>query len=292
MLFLAKFCNFENRCYNWGTLPSLVSSARLLPATRFTNLRHQGRKSMSELYQIPADIRNEFVVTEDGRVFAKSWTAVSRLAGVKASTIFDRLLPRIRTNSAENLPKSLKLLAGKDLRYSPEIDEITISCIINYYAWESQAANDTAKSVAIVFNACGIRGFFQKEYGWLDPKDSKLDRIESMLSQVLGEMAVFKGATNEFPGITNIVQNTVNNNFLVLPPDFKEPFSIRDWVKVTQNRILTRGQCCSIGRMVSGAMTTLKLESPISYGTAKVYKYSDMPALTTIYKSWELANKK
>lgn len=254
---------------------------------------------MSELYQIPSDIRNEFVVTEDGRVFAKSWRAVARLAGVGATTISERLLAKLKACTPEDVPTSLKPLAGKDLRLLTEIDEVTISCIVSYYAWESQqGCNDTAKCVALALQAMGTRGFFQREYGWHDPKTSELSEVKSLIVQMLGKMSqmeskleIFETTGAKFPGITNIIQNTTNNNILILPPDFKEPFSIRDWVKVTQSRVLTSGQCRSIGRMASGTMTTLKLETPIKYATGKVYHYSDMPALVTIYQSWKLTNK-
>lgn len=260
---------------------------------------------MSELYQIPDDIRNEFVITVDGRVFAKSWSAVARLAGVRHQTIIDRLLPRINTVQPEALPSSLRPLSGMGLTGAAEqISDVVVSCIVNYYAWESpQGSNGTAKAVALAFNACGIRGFFQREYGWQDPKNGEILELKTlmfgMMNQLLGEiaemksdLAAFKSTGNKFPGITNIVNNTNNNNVLILPPDFKEPFSIRDWVRVTQNRVLTNGECKSIGRMVSGTMTTLKLESPIKYATGKVYRYCDMPALVAIYQSWEMASKK
>ena len=249
---------------------------------------------MSELYQLPDDIRAEFYLTTDGGIRAKSWAAVARLAGVRKSTILERLLPRI-FKSTETLPKTLQPLAGKDLRQSPEIDETTISCVVNYYAWESEMGkNDTAKEVALIFNAIGIRSFFQKELGWNDPKVGELAEIKLMLGQMMAkliqveaDLAVFKNAGTQFPGITNIVNN--NTNILVLPANFKEPFSIREWVLVTQGRNLTSGECKSIGRMAAATMTTLKLESPLKYGTAKVYKYRDMPALQTIWKSWLLS---
>lgn len=250
---------------------------------------------MSELYVLPEDIRNEFIVKEDGRVVAKSWNAVARLAGVKHNSILDKLIPRVLNTSpetSESLPKSLQPLAGKDLRNATEIDEITISCIINYYAWQSQqGANDTAKRVALALSAVGTRAYFQKELKWHDPRDTKLDRLETLILGLVDDMAAFKNTGRQYPGIQNIVQNTTNNNIFILPPDFKEPFSIREWVLVTQGRNLTSGECRSIGRMVAGTMTTLKLESPIKYGTAKVYRYSDMPALQTIYKSWLLTAK-
>lgn len=248
---------------------------------------------MTELYQLPTDICAEFLVKEDGRVVARSWSAVARLAGVSLQTIRDRLIPRINVESAKTLPKSLQPLSGMDLSGSAsEISEVVISCIINYYAWESKAANDQAKHVALALNAMGIRAYFQKALGWHEPKTvgmSEFNELKAMMAHLISEFAAFRTTATRYPGITNIVQN--NTNILILPTEFKEPFSIREWVSITQGRNLTSGECRSIGRMASSTMTTLKLESPLKYGTAKVYRYSDMPALQTIWQSWLLTSK-
>lgn len=256
----------------------------------------QERHTLISIYHLPEDIRNEFYVKADGTVCAKSWAAVARLAGVRYNSILDKLLPRIFRSTPEMLPATLKPLAGMDLRHVTEIDEKIISCIVNYYAWESrQATNDTAKQVALVFNSIGVRAFFQTELGWKDPKNDEIAELKSLMmlmyqdvQHMKSDLAVFKDAGNQYPGITNIVHNTTK--ILMLPSSFKEPFSIRDWVFETHGRNLTGGECKSIGRMVAGTMTTLKLESPLKYGTAKVYRYSDMAALQTIWKSWLVAS--
>ncbi len=262
---------------------------------------------MSKFYQLPEKIRAEFYVTNNGDIRAKSWSAIARLAGVSVQSILQRLLLRLNNESIETLPITLQPLAGMSLTGSTsDIPEIVISCIVNYYAWESkrgesknadeEAKHEEAKKVALALNAIGIRAYFQKELGWHDPNDSKVTHLESLImnlaksvDEMKSDLTAFKNTGAQFPGITNIVQNNIN--VLVLPPDFKEPFSIREWVWATQSRDLSKGECLSIGRMASDTMKTLKLESSSKNGIAKVYRYCDIPALQTIWKSWLLTSK-
>ncbi|MBW4433995.1 MAG: hypothetical protein KME28_20350 [Pelatocladus maniniholoensis HA4357-MV3] len=98
---------------------------------------------MSAIAHLPEDIRKEFEVKDDGRVVCKSWRALGRLCGVSHTVFTDmrkeagRLPYKILV--ADSLPKSLEPLAGMDLRVVAEINEVTISCFVNYFAWESSA---------------------------------------------------------------------------------------------------------------------------------------------------------
>lgn len=254
----------------------------------------------TEFYHLPSEVRNEFVVADDGRILAKSWRAVARLSGTTVSNILENLIPKItnfKDSDLETFPESLKPLIGLKLDANTEINEIIISCIVNYFAWESkQCENKTAKRVALTLNAIGTRSYFQRELGWRSPKRRDIDELKNITSEILNEFKSFKNAANRFPGITHIVQNTqaaIQNNVLaiVIPKDLNEPFSIREWVKETHHIELTNGECRSIGRLVSGNMKTLKLEEGEKYGVSKVYSYYDIPVLQTIWESWLLSKK-
>lgn len=256
---------------------------------------------------MPEDIRDEFYVKSDGGVRAKTLTALSRLAGIHKSTLLDRLLPRVFKSSAEMLPTTLKPLAGMDLRQSAEIDEKIISCVINYYAWESeQASNDTAKQVALIFNAIGIRAYFQSELGWEDPSKELLARMEASnvlmeeriakLTVIAADMFARHDALMERMNVVNDthddnpgIKQTVNNytrRVIMLPAELPEPFSIRDYVLHIKKRRLSRGECISIGRFVCGSLTTFKFALPGKDGTKRVYRHADILGLDAIYQAW------
>lgn len=74
---------------------------------------------MMTLANIPQDIRNEFIVDKEGKVFAKSIRAIARLAGVDKTNLYKRsgtnetgLLVRLR--DGQDVPKSLEMFTGCD----------------------------------------------------------------------------------------------------------------------------------------------------------------------------------
>jgi hypothetical protein len=106
--------------------------------------------------QLPEDIRNEFVVDNDGKVFAKSINTVARLAGVTKDTIVrggdfhNKELAEKLTNQGFTPATSAK---------GEKMPDIVAALIITYYAYESKAANDTARKVALAFSSIGFRTY-------------------------------------------------------------------------------------------------------------------------------------
>ncbi len=123
-------------------------------------------KQESTLVHLPEDIRSEFEVDSDGKVFAKSIRAVARLAGVSVSALNDsgRLLDKLLTT--KNLPDCLKPFAGFDWKVTTKIPDLLIAGIVEYYAFYSSASNETARRVYRAMATVGIRAYFQQELGW------------------------------------------------------------------------------------------------------------------------------
>lgn len=112
--------------------------------------------------QLPEDIRNEFQADSDGKVYAKSIRAIARLAGVDHKSVL-ALLERVKNGGEVTTSETLQTLTGVDFQVGNSeiirIPDIAVASIITYYAYESKAANDTAKRVALAFSSIGFRTY-------------------------------------------------------------------------------------------------------------------------------------
>lgn len=73
---------------------------------------------MSQLYSLPADIRNEFEIDSEGKVWATA-SGTARLAGITAQSLLRPvygLLDKLRSASLKDIPESLQLFAGFDFK--------------------------------------------------------------------------------------------------------------------------------------------------------------------------------
>ncbi|WP_026735681.1 hypothetical protein [Fischerella sp. PCC 9605] len=89
-----------------------------------------------QLVHIPEDVRHEFEVDIEGKVFAKSRNAVARISGVSKDALVNAsgrgLLQRLLEN--KNIPESLKPFAGQDYTQETKIPDFVVAGIVKYYA--------------------------------------------------------------------------------------------------------------------------------------------------------------
>lgn len=114
-------------------------------------------------YNLPEDIRKEFRVDSDGKVFAKSIIAISRLAGCRDSSVHG-----ILDNLALCKPVSdpLKPFTGIDYKALGEFPDLLVAAIVKHFAWYAQKTNQVAKDNDLIFSAVGFRTLFQQQLGW------------------------------------------------------------------------------------------------------------------------------
>ncbi|ACK70834.1 hypothetical protein PCC7424_2413 [Gloeothece citriformis PCC 7424] len=126
------------------------------------------------IYHLSEDIRSEFTIDEQGRAFA-SRRAVARLVGVEHPSIL-KLLKRIASGNLKKSP-SLQPFAGQDFS-DGKLPDILVAAIIEYYCFDSRAANRQAQLVYRAFATVGFRLWIQQELGWQKP----LSQAEYLLS--------------------------------------------------------------------------------------------------------------
>lgn len=266
---------------------------------------------MSELYQLPTDIRNEFTVDADGKVWASA-RATARLAGVSSSALCDSrhgLLTRLKKADnqviAKNLASCLKPFAGFDFGVVAKIPDILVSAIVTYYAYEANVTNDQAKRVASTMQAVGFRVFFQTGLG-LDKPISQ-DDIHQALKQVIQNqleqnryfnqqidsikegVKVRLDAEAYYPNVGEIVDDLMSPVKLLPPAELKEPFTLREYIDIVQCIKLSKSECISLGRFVVDGYSTLNARKPNKHqhNYNFVYYYRDITALKIMWQTWK-----
>lgn len=145
----------------------------------------------------------EFYVSFDGKYTGMSQRGLARLCGVEESTI-RRLISKLGT--AQINTKTLQNLTGKDSwvrTSSPNQAEVIPSkvcaSVIAYYAFESKAANDTAKYSLAKFSVTGIDSWIKDITGYAD-KSEELALLDS-IKEVLKEVKELKQTTVKYENI-------------------------------------------------------------------------------------------
>lgn len=244
---------------------------------------------------LPEDIRKEFRVDPDGKVFANSISAIARLAGCRHSSI-QNILDTLAAD--KSVSKALKAFAGHDYRCSREYPDLLVAAIVKHFAWYAQRTNQTAEENDLIFSAIGFRTLFQQQLGWKNPELTHDDsETRKMLKEVLVQIQTMQGqlarvlrTEEQYPGVANL-SDAVNSQLLP-PDDLEEPFTIREWVLRTKGVRLSRSECMSFGRYAANVLTTLKLESLEKYGTASVYRRYDSAGLETAWEGWSKFSRK
>lgn len=115
----------------------------------------------NSIVTISEDIRNEFVVEKDGKVYAKSIRAVARLAGVSDSSIRN-ILQNLAAHKVDS--EYLLMYAGQDFTGAQtKLPDTLVAAIIKFYA---SRQNEQAVKVALAFMTVGIRTWFQQQLGY------------------------------------------------------------------------------------------------------------------------------
>lgn len=116
---------------------------------------------MTNLVQIPEDIRQEFSVESDGKIFANSHRGISRLCGLNSNSPVKNILKNIADQ--KNLSKPLQPFAGQRFKADQKLPDILVGAIIVHYALKGR---EEAINCMMAFNSIGIRSWFQEQLGW------------------------------------------------------------------------------------------------------------------------------
>lgn len=262
------------------------------------------RMTMSELYQLPADIRNEFTVDADGKIWASA-RATARLAGIDHTSLIKKpggLLTRLLVG--KTLPECLKPFLGFDYWAVGKIPDILVSAIVTYYAYEANVTNNQAKKVASAMQAVGFRVFFQTGLGLEKPTDQ--EALHKALKQVLENQVIQSQYFNErissveegikarlaaeyhYSGVGEIINDLIAPVKLLPPSELTEPFTMKEYTQIVHNVALTKSESISLGRFTVDAYSAINLQKPeFNAGTNKFeYRHRDLIALKVIFQTW------
>lgn len=259
---------------------------------------------MNSLYQLPSDIREEFTVEDDGKVWASA-RATARLAGINVSSLIDNrhgLLRKLKHAAPKDvvtkvIGEHLEPFIGFDYWLSGKIPDVLVSALVAYYAYESKNANEHAKQVAGAMQAVGTRTWFKQVLGYTlkqpetNPEILKvLSDINQRLSGVENSLVARIVAENHHLGIANIVQNLATKNLLP-PAGLSEPFTAREYALIVHGRDLCTSESISLGRFASDVFTAIDQKIPDKApNNRRLYYHRDPVAWETIYATW-LANR-
>lgn len=139
-------------------------------------------ESNLSIHMLAEDIKSEFEVDEQGRVFAKSVRAIARLAHTTPSNLlhdrdretglFAKLL------MGKGLSKPLEPFAGFDYRVVGKVPDLLVAAIIKHYAYYAKNTNEVAKDNDMAMSAIGVRTWFQQQLGWKPPVKDHSKRIK------------------------------------------------------------------------------------------------------------------
>lgn len=197
----------------------------------------------------------EFYVSTDGKQSGMSISGLARLCGISRHGIHD-LLQKIQLNDGASKKPSevLKSLLGKDLYLQVEADKNAqvipadvCAVVIEYYAFESKAANDTAKFSFRKFSSKGMDLWIKEITGYKENQIPESREILSLLQQLLVKVDSLEKDSKEyknlhgrsvqvFPALDKTLEEFAIEGEC-LPEENPQNYTLTEWVQLTKKGI-------------------------------------------------------
>lgn len=197
----------------------------------------------------------EFYVSLDGTQSGMSESGLARLCGVSRHGVHD-LLQKLRlSDGASKKPsETLKSLVGKDLYLQVEADKNAqvipadvCAVVIEYYAFESKAANETARFSFRKFSSKGMDLWIKEITGYKQDHLPESKEILSLLQQLLvkvdnlekdsKEYKTLRGKTVvTFPALDKTLEELATEEEC-LPEENPQNYTLMEWVAATKQGI-------------------------------------------------------
>lgn len=150
----------------------------------------------------------EFYVSTDGKQSGMSESGLARLCGVNRSAV-QNLIKKIAEPAIKELPKTLEPFAGKALQLQEPatkdqakvVSSDLCAAIVEYYAFESKAANEIARFSFRKFASKGISSWIKEVTGYNDDQIPESKEILSILKEVLSEVGELKQISKEYKNL-------------------------------------------------------------------------------------------
>src|SRR4028118_525952 len=197
----------------------------------------------------------EFYVSADGTQSGMSISGLARLCGISRHGIHD-LLQKIQLNdgASKKPSEALKSLWGKDLYLQVEADKNAqvipsdvCAAVIEYYAFESKAANDTAKFSFRKFSSKGMDLWIKEVTGYKQNQIPESREILSLLQQLLVKVDSLEKDSKEYRNLRGRSVKTFPaldktlEEFAIegesLPEENPQNYTLTEWVHLTKRGI-------------------------------------------------------
>lgn len=240
----------------------------------------------------------EFYVSPEGLETGMSISGLARLCGVAQQTLQQRLLDKLsqENNSTWKPPQLLerfqgrvysKLLIGDNPGFPAKIvvDEVC-AAVIEYYAFESKAANETAIFTYRKFATKGIQQWIKEVTGYA--QEGNNDKVLGLLQQLITKVDklettveeyhhIRKTTINVFPGLDNMLDTLAENK--ALPSGF---VTLNDWLS-SKGINLSKSAKHRLANIVADTYKSTTGRNPpkmlVGSNRVCVYKTEELPIL-------------
>jgi hypothetical protein len=198
----------------------------------------------------------EFYVSTDGKQSGMSISGLARLCGVSRPSLQD-LLQKIQLNegAGKKTPEMLKVLSSKDLYLQVDannnaqvISADICAVIVEYYAFESKASNDTARFSFRKFSNKGMDLWIKEVTGYQKDQIPESKEIVSLLQQLLvkvdnlekdsKEYKNLRGRTVKvFPALDKTLEELAVEEEC-LPEENPQNYTLVEWIVATKKGVI------------------------------------------------------
>ncbi len=197
----------------------------------------------------------EFYVSVDGKQSGMSESGLARLCGVSLFAI-QSLLKRVAEPTNKELPKTLESFAGKALllqdatnrEQAKVVSSDLCAAIVEYYAFESKASNDTARFSFRKFASKGMDLWIKEITGYQKNQIPESKEILSLLQQLLvkvdnlekdsKEYKNLRGRTvKTFPALDKTLEELATEEDC-LPEENPQNYTLVEWIAATKRGVI------------------------------------------------------
>lgn len=207
---------------------------------------------MTNIQMVQAEVDGiEFYVSLDGTQSGMSESGLARLCGVDRSSVHNLLQ---KAAADKKVPEILKPILGKDFYLPTDADKNAqvisadiCALVIEYYAFESKASNNTAKFSFRKFASKGISSWIKEVTGYQEGQLPESKEILSILKEVLSEVSELKQVSREyknlrgktvvtFPALDKTLEELATEEEC-LPEENPQNYTLMEWVAATKQGI-------------------------------------------------------
>jgi len=193
----------------------------------------------------------EFYVSADGTQSGMSESGLARMSGVDRSSVHNLLQ---KAAADKKVPETLKPILGKDFylligadKNAQVVPANICALVIEYYAFESKAANETARFSFRKFASKGISSWIKEITGYKEDQIPESKEILSILKEVLTKVDSLEKDSKEyrnlkgrsvqvFPALDKTLEEFAIEGESLLEEN-PQNYTLTEWVHLTKRGI-------------------------------------------------------